>query len=331
QGIYTVLEELATLFELPKSKVRVFCEFTGGGFGAKFGAGNHGVIAAHLSRKAKVPVRLFLDRRAEHLAVGNRPSSLQRLRMGATKEGQLAAVRLDAFGSAGCAAGAGCSGPVKNIYPAKVVHIEESDVFLHAGPSAAFRAPGHPQGAFGLEQAIDALAHRLGMDPLELRDRNDPHPARREERRIGAQKIGWAEARKVKPGAHPGPVKRGVGFAQGVWYNFDGAPSAAEVLIHDDGSVECRSGVADIGGGIRTAVAQVVAEVLGVRPQDVIVHIGDTALPEGPPSGGSMTTQLLTPAVRLAAERAKAALMAAGARGDVRSAAKRLGKTVRGF
>src|SRR5438105_5648042 len=331
QGIYTVLEELATLFKLPKSQVRVVCEFTGGGFGAKFGAGNHRVIAAHLSRKAKAPVRLFLDRRAEHLAVGNRPSSLQRLRLGAAKDGKLQAVRLDALGSAGCAAGAGCSGPAKNVYPAKVVHIEESDVFLHAGPAAAFRAPGHPQGAFGLEQAMDSLAHELGMDPLELRDRNDPHPARREERRIGAQKIGWAEARKMKPGAHPGPVKRGVGFAQGVWYNFDGAPSAAEVLIHDDGSVECRSGVADIGGGIRTAAAQVVAEVLGIKPSEVLVRIGDTSFPQGPASGGSMTTQMLTPAVRVAAERARDEVfrLAAGEQ-ELRAAARKLKRTVRG-
>jgi xanthine dehydrogenase YagR molybdenum-binding subunit len=331
QGIYTVLEELATLFELPKSKVRVLCDFTGGGFGAKFGAGNHGVIAAHLSRKAKVPVRLFLDRRAEHLSAGNRPSSLQRLRIGATKDGKLTALRLDAFGSAGCAAGAGCSGPVKNIYPAKVVHIEESDVFIHAGPAAAFRAPGHPQGAFALEQAMDALAYELGIDPLELRDRNDPHPARREERRIGAQKIGWTAARAVKPGAQGGSVKRGVGFAQGVWYNFDGSPSAAEVLIHDDGSVECRSGVADIGGGIRTAVAQVVAEVLAIRPSEVLVRIGDTAFPQGPASGGSMTTQMLTPAVRVAAERARDELFRLSpGEHDLRSAARKLKRTVRG-
>jgi xanthine dehydrogenase YagR molybdenum-binding subunit len=332
QGIHSVQEELATLFDLPKSKVRVICEFTGGGFGAKFGAGNHGVVAAHLSRKARAPVRLFLDRRGEHLSVGNRPSSIQRLRIGASQDGKLTALRLDAFGSAGCAAGAGCSGPVKNVYPAKVVHIEESDVFLHTGPAAAFRAPGHPQGAFGLEQAIDALALQLGIDPLELRDRNDPHPARREERRIGAQKIGWAEARKVKPGAQPGPVKRGVGFAQGVWYNFDGPPSTAEVLIHDDGSVECRSGVADIGGGIRTATAQVVAEVLGIRPSEVLVRIGDTSFPVGPPSGGSMTTQMLTPAVRLAAERARDELrrLVPDER-ELRSAARRLkGRTVRG-
>src|SRR5207302_5444782 len=153
------------------------------------------------------------------------------------------------------------------------------------------------------------------------------HPGRREERRVGATKFGWAEARARKSS---GTVKRGAGFAQGLWYNFDGPPSSAEVLIHDDGSIECKSGVADIGGGIRTACAQVVAEVLGVSPSDVRVHIGDTSYPQGPPSGGSMTTQMLTPAVRLAAERAKAELLAGGS-GDVRAAARKLRRTVRGY
>src|SRR5256884_725245 len=169
QGIHSVQDEIATLFKLPKSKVRVICEFTGGGFGAKFGAGNHGVIALHLSRKAKRPVRLFLDRRAEHLAVGNRPSSIQRLRLGASTDGTLQAIELKAYGSAGCAAGAGCAGPAKNLYPSKAVRTEENDVFLHTGPAAAFRAPGHPPGAFALEQAIGELPGALGVGPLSLR------------------------------------------------------------------------------------------------------------------------------------------------------------------
>jgi xanthine dehydrogenase YagR molybdenum-binding subunit len=207
------------------------------------------------------------------------------------------------------------------------VRTEENDVFLHTGPAAAFRAPGHPQGAFALEQAMDELAEKLGIDPVALRDRNDAHPARREERRIGREKFGWEAARARKS---QGSIQRGVGFAQGLWYNFDGPPSNAEVLVHDDGSIECRSGVADIGGGIRTACAQVVAEVMGVRPQDVNVHIGDTALPQGPPSGGSMTTQMLTPAVRLAAERARAEALKGGGK-DVRAAVRKLGRTVRGY
>jgi len=309
QGLYTVRDELATLFDVPKSKVRVHCEFAGGGFGAKFGAGNYGAVATELSRLAKAPVRLFVDRRGEHLAVGNRPSTIQALRIGCDGGGKLSAIELKSYGSAGCAAGAGCSGPVRNMYDCPAVRTEENDVFLHSGPAAAFRAPGHPQGAFALEQALDELAEKIGVDPLDLRDKNDPHPARREERRKGRELIGWDEKRKVKPGASRGPLKRGVGFAQGNWYNF-GGNSAAEVLIHNDGTVECRSGVQDIGGGIRTNMAQVVAEELGIEPRQVHVVIGDTNFPEGPASGGSKTTQLLLPAVRKAAFEARRQLFA---------------------
>jgi xanthine dehydrogenase YagR molybdenum-binding subunit len=249
---------------------------------------------------------MFLDRRGEHLAVGNRPSTIQTLRLGCDNAGKLTAIDLKAFGSAGCAAGAGCAGPVQNMYSCPAVRSEESDVFLHSGPAAAFRAPGHPQGAFGLEQAMDELAERAGIDPVDLRDRNDPHDARREERRRGRVLIGWDERRLIKPGASKGPRKRGVGFAQGNWYNF-GARTlvAAEVLLHNDGTVECRSGVQDIGGGIRTAMAQTVAEELGLSPAQIDVRIGDTNYPPGPASGGSVTTQLLLPAVRKAAFEAR--------------------------
>jgi len=215
------------------------------------------------------------------------------------------------------------------MYDCPNVKTAEYDVFTNASPGAAFRAPGHPQGAFALEQAMDELAEKLGMDPVELRDLNDKSDARREERRIGREKFGWDELRKRKD---KGALRRGVGFAQGLWYNFDGPPSTAEVLIHDDGSIECRSGVADIGGGIRTATAQVVAEVLGVRASDVRVRIGDTSYPIGPPSGGSMTTQLLTPAVRAAAEEARKRLfdLVPGEK-DLRAAARKLnGRVVRG-
>ncbi len=325
QGLFTVRDEFATLFELPKEKVRVHCEFTGGGFGSKFGAGNFGVLAALLSQKAKAPVRLFLDRRGEHLAVGNRPSTVQSLRLGCDEEGLLTGIYLKAYGSAGAAAGAGCAGPVQNMYTCPAVRSEEEDVFLNSGPAAAFRAPGHPQGAFALEQAMDELAHVMRIDPVALRDKNDPHLARREERRRGMELCGWKEKRAVPPGAAHGPRKRGIGFAQGNWYNFDGAPGNAEVLIHSDGTVECKSGVQDIGGGIRTVMAMVVAEELGLSPAQIKVSIGETSYPEGPPSGGSITTQILTPGVRKAAFNARKKLfeLVPGER-DVLAAARKL-------
>ena len=304
QGTASVRDELAEIFGLKKSQVRVITDFMGGGFGAKFGAGNYGVLATHLSKKAGAPVRLMLDRKEEHLSVGNRPDSVQRLKIGAKRDGALTAIHLECYGTAGVGTGAGTGGPAQNMYNCPNILTEEADVFTHAGPAAAFRAPGHPQGCFALEQLIDELSERLQMDPLALRDKIDESPARREERRIGAERVGWS--RRHKPGADTvGVVKRGMGVAQSVWYRLINLDSACEVRVTRDGSVELLSAVQDIGGGIRTALAQVVAEELGLRPADVIVRIGDTSFPNGPASGGSMTTGSITPAARNAAYKVK--------------------------
>jgi xanthine dehydrogenase YagR molybdenum-binding subunit len=180
-------------------------------------------------------------------------------------------------------------------------------VFTNAGPSAAFRAPGHPQGAFSLEQVIDELAEKLAIDPLVLRDKIDPSDARRAERKLGAARIGWST--RHPPGADSGAVKRGIGMAQSIWYRFANPDSHCEVRITRDGSVEILSGVQDIGGGIRTALAQCVAEELGLKPTDVTVKIGDTNYPAGPGSGGSVTTNSITPPARNAAWKVKQELL----------------------
>jgi xanthine dehydrogenase YagR molybdenum-binding subunit len=306
QGTSTVRDELAEVFDIPKSRVRVITEFMGGGFGAKFGAGNFGVVAAVLSKQTGAPVKLMLDRKEEHLSVGNRPDARMSLKVGAKRDGSLTALHLVSYGTAGVGTGAGTAGPTQNMYKCDNVLTEEYDVFTNAGPGAAMRAPGHPQGCFALEQAIDELAEKLNMDPLNLRDKIDESPARREERRIGAQMANWSARHKA--GTDSGPVKRGLGVAQSVWYRFTDLDSSAEVRIARDGSVEILSGVQDIGGGIRTVLAQVVAEELGLRPQDVTVRIGDTNFPQGPASGGSTTTNSITPAVRNAAYKARVKL-----------------------
>ncbi len=299
QGTSSVRDELAAVFNLKKSQVRVITEYMGGGFGAKFGAGNYGVLATHLSKKANAPVRLMLDRREEHLCVGNRPSSIQKLKIGAKKDGTLVAMRLQSYGTAGVGTGAGASGPTQNLYTCPAIYTEDSDVFTNAGPSSAFRAPGHPQGAFSLEQGIDSLAEKLKMDPLALRDKIDDSEARREERRIGAERIGWKDRKPA--GSDAGPIKRGIGVAQAIWYRIMNRDSHCDVRITQDGSVEFLSGVQDIGTGIRTALAQIVAETLGLKPTDITVKIGDTNYPQGPNSGGSVTTNSISPVARNAA------------------------------
>ncbi len=308
QGTASVRSEFAEVFKLPKSQVRVITEFMGGGFGAKFGAGNEGVVAANLSRKAGAPVKLMLDRRQEHI-VSNRPDSHQKLKIGAKRDGTLTAIELTSYGTAGVGTGAGTAGPATNMYTCANILTEEYDVFTNAGPGAAFRAPGHPQGCFALEQAIDELAVKLQMDPLTLREKIDESPARRAERKVILERTNWSKRRPA--GADSGPVKRGMGIAQSVWYRFVSMNSSCEVRIGRDGSVELMSAVQDLGTGTKTMLAVVVAEEFGIPPHEVVIRIGDTRFPIGPDSGGSVTAGSITPAVRNAAWQAKQQLFAA--------------------
>jgi xanthine dehydrogenase YagR molybdenum-binding subunit len=310
QGTASVRDELADIFKLPKNKIRVITEYMGGGFGAKFGAGNEGAVAVQLSRKAKAPVRLMLDRRQEHI-VSNRPDSHQTLRIGAKRDGTLTAIQLTSYGTAGVGTGAGTAGPATNMYKCPNLLTEEYDVFINAGPGAAFRAPGHPQGCFALEQSIDELAVKLNMDPLALREKIDESPARKVERQIILERTAWSKRRPA--GADTGPVKRGMGVAQSVWYRFVDMNSSCEVRVSRDGSVELLSAVQDLGGGTKTILAQVVAEEFGIPPRSVGIRIGDTRYPIGPNSGGSVTAGSITPAVRNAAYQAKQQLLAAAA------------------
>ena len=190
------------------------------------------------------------------------------LRIGAKKDGTITGIHLVSYGTAGCGTGAGCSGPAANLYKYASIHTEENDVFTNAGPGTAMRAPGHPQGAFALEQTIDELAVKLNMDPLELRERIDTHPVRKVERQVVRESDLW-KSRNPQAGADRGHVKRGVGFAQSVWYRFVSMNSAAEVRIHKDGSLEVLSAVQDIGSGIKTVMAQILAEQFGVPPEKI--------------------------------------------------------------
>ena len=308
QGTSSVRDEFAEVFKLPKSKVRVITEYMGGGFGAKFGAGNEGVVAANLSRKANAPVKLMLDRRQEHI-VSNRPDSHQKLKIGAKQDGTLTAIELTSYGTAGVGTGAGTAGPATNMYKCPNLLTEEYDVFINAGPGAAFRAPGHPQGCFAFEQTIDDLAVKLNMDPLTLREKIDESPARKAERAVILERTNWRNRRPA--GSDTGPIKRGMGVAQSVWYRFVSMNSSCEVRISRDGSVELMSAVQDLGTGTKTLLAIIVAEEFGIPPASVVIRIGDTRFPIGPDSGGSVTAGSITPAVRNAAYQAKQKLFAA--------------------
>ena len=312
QSTKGVRNDFAKMFDLPKSKVRVISEFIGGGFGAKHSLGSFGVMAGFLSRKSGRPVKLMLDRKEEHISAGNRPNSVQFMKLGAKKEGTLTALKQLSYGTAGIGLGAGVGNIAQAMYECPNFKTEQYDVFTNAGPGAAFRAPGNVQGAFALEQLIDELAEKLDMDPLQLRDKIDKSIIRKVQRERGARLIHWQKPKKA--GSGPGPVKKGIGVAQAHWPKFVNLDSTVEIRVMRDGAVEVRSAVQDIGTGTKTVLAQVVAEELALKAEDVTVLIGDTLFPIGPPSGGSVVTGSITPPARNAAHKIKMQLIDLAAR-----------------
>ena len=162
------------------------------------------------------------------------------------------------------------------------------------------RAPGHPQSCTLTEAAMDDLADKLGMDPLEFRLKNlsptDFHtPIYEAELKIGADLIGWREKRKPRGKNGAGPIKRGFGVALHQWGGGGGPGKRVSCTINPDGSVEVKTATQDLGTGIRTVLAIIAAEVLGLKPTDIISSIGNSSYPPGQASGGSTTTPTMAP------------------------------------
>lgn len=295
QGIFSVRGELASYFNIPETKVRVIMEHMGGGFGAKFGARREGVIGALLAKKTGMPVKLLLNRKEEHLTTGNRPSLVQQVKIGATKDGKLVAYQRSNYGTPGIAGSAGVPAS-PYLYEIPNFRVEQTDVLTNAGPMAAQRAPGHPQLAFGMESAMDELAEKLGLDPLEFRQMNDPNEVRRKMVAMGAEKIGWnRRARTLDKG--PTRYKRGMGMASCTW-GGGGSGTQAICIINPDGSVEVKCGTQDLGTGTRTLIHMIAAEEFGLDTKDVVVRIGDTTFPYSGGSGGSTTCASVSPAIK---------------------------------
>ncbi len=303
QGVFGVRNDLAGHFNLPANQVRVITEHMGGGFGSKFGPGVEGRTAANLARATGRPVKLMLTRKAEHLVAGNRPSMTQHVRAGATGDGRIIAYDMKGYGTGGISSGAGFQAPY--VYHVPNRRTERRNVAVNVGNQRAMRAPGHPQGAFAMDSLMDELAEKLGMNPLEFRRINDPSEIRQAQYTLGAQEIGWHRRNSV-PGSGTGVKKRGMGVGSGQWGGGGGDGTQARVTINSDGTVEAVTGTQDIGTGIRTAMAIIVAEELGLDPTDITVKVGDSGpgLPSGG-SGGSQTTASVAPVIKTAAAAAK--------------------------
>lgn len=313
QSIYHVQKYLAEFFKLPLNKIRVICEYMGGGFGSKQSSGKWSVMAALLAREAGRPVQLMLTRKEENLVTGHRAPTIQRLRLGAKNDGTLTAIDLVAMvnvGANGSLARA-VEGPYHSMYNCPNVQTELHSVFTNTGPQGSFRAPGYVEGAFPLESLLDELAKRLKIDPMEIRMKNyaftDPttgqnYSAKHLDKcyQRGAEIIGWGQRQSINNKSSI--LRHGYGMASQTWGGGGGPPAFAWVRLNSDGTAEVNLGSQDIGTGVKTVFAQIAAEELELELDQIVVHIGDTARgPFGPGSGGSMTVASVGPAVRQAA------------------------------
>jgi xanthine dehydrogenase YagR molybdenum-binding subunit len=329
QGVYAVQARVAEVLGLSLSQVRVIGHYMGGGFGSKLQAGKYTIIAALLAKKTARPVKLFLTREETFLCVGNRPPSNMTLKAGVKKDGALTALQFSCTGTGGAYPAGGTSlvdWLVRDLYLCPNVRTMLTDVYINAGPSRPCRAPGHPQGAWALEQMMDALAGAIKMDPVELRLKNIPAYSQAREGNPpytstglkdcleqGARAFGWKEAleKASEANASPGPIRRGVGMASGLWAAGGGGPPSTVVIkLFSDGSINLNMGASDIGTGTKTVMAMVVSEELGVPIEKIQIEHADTGTTQYTnPSGGSKTVPTEAPAVRAASLEIKQQLL----------------------
>ncbi|WP_030903331.1 xanthine dehydrogenase family protein molybdopterin-binding subunit [Streptomyces sp. NRRL F-5126] len=305
QGVHSTRTTIASVFGLDEDRVRVVCPYVGGGFGSKGQPHVHVVLAALAARALPGrPVRLALTRRQMFSLAGHRTPTIQRCRLGADRAGTIAALAIDVVERTSrikeFAEQTGM--PARTMYASPNRRTTHLLAALDVPVPSWMRAPGECPGMFGPEVAMDELAERLGMDPVELRIRNEPDVEPGSGRpfssrnlvgclREGAARFGWSE-RDPRPGVRRrGDWLVGTGVASSTYPTYRMAQSTATIRLEGDRYVT-EIGAADLGTGTWTTLPQIAADALGVPVSRVEVRIGDTDLPMASVAGGSsgMTT-----------------------------------------
>ncbi|POX45791.1 xanthine dehydrogenase family protein molybdopterin-binding subunit [Streptomyces sp. Ru72] len=315
QWPHNIRTSLAAVFKIPESGIRVLAPFVGGGFGAGLRMWPHVILTVLAAREVNRPVKLVLTRPEMFTSVGHRPNSVQQIKIGATRDGDLVAIEHHGISSVAMedddyepvSFGSAVS------YACPNVLTRDRQARLNIPCPGSMRAPAEGQGNFALESAIDEVAHALGMDPLEFRLNNyaEKHPilglpwsskALRECYLEGADRFGWSR-RTPQPGSmRDGRRLVGYGLA-GVSYPFYQAPCQARASVRRDGSAYVRSAATDIGTGTYTVMTQLAAELLGLDVHRVRFGLGDSDMPYSPQAGGSGLTGALGNAVHAACRR----------------------------
>ncbi len=310
QGVVNLRGVLAEMFGLPKENVRVISKFVGSGFGSKLFPWTQCPLAAAAARQLGTPVKLVLSRKMMFQTVGHRPRTQQRVRLGATPDGKLVSLQHDYIYH-------------RSMLDAHHEDCGEATPFQYSVPNlrvaADMRGPGAVSGLYATESAMNELAGELKIDPVRLRVINEPKideglglpfSSRHllECFELGVEKFGWS-----KRTPQVGSMKRdglilGWGMAGCAWIAAR-FPAEASIQLRDDGTVRVACATQDIGTGTYTNLAQLASHKTGVPLDKVEVALGDTSLPAGPLSGGSMATSSIVPAVFQAADNAIESLL----------------------
>jgi xanthine dehydrogenase YagR molybdenum-binding subunit len=321
QAIFNMRSVLAQMFGLPQENVRVITKFVGSGFGSKLWPWTHCPLAAAAARQLGKPVKLVLSRKMTFQTAGHRAHTQQRVRLGATPDGKLASLQhdyvyersmLDDYHE-------DCGEATSYHYSVPNLRVRFGRAKRNIGSPSDMRGPGAVPGLYATESAMNELADQLKIDPVRCRVLNEPKIDEGKKipfssrhylecLQIGAEKFGWS-----KRNPEVGSMKRdgltlGWGMAGAAWVAGRFA-AAANVELRDDGTARVACGTQDIGTGTYTILAQLVSDKTGVPVDKVEVALGDTSLPEGPVSGGSMATGSVVPAVFAAADTAAKSLM----------------------
>lgn len=307
---------MAQFLGVPKENVQIIMKYLGSGFGGKLWPWTHAPMAAAAARELNRPVKTVVSRRMMFTNVGHRPRTQQRIRLSAAPDGKLLSVHHDYVNDTSMLSdyNEGCGEATPYLYSTPNLLLRSSMAKRNIAPPTAMRGPGAVPGLYALESAMDELAIKLKMDPVELRLRNEPEKdesngkpfsSRHLQECIttGAEKFGWSKRNPTVGSMRKDDLILGWGMACASWGAFR-MPCDVTVALNNDGTVRVSCATQDIGTGTYTVFAQVISSQTGIPVDRIQVILGDSALPAGPVSGGSGATSSVLPAITNAANAA---------------------------
>jgi xanthine dehydrogenase YagR molybdenum-binding subunit len=320
QSINWVRTHLALKFGIPVADIRVISPYVGGGFGGKSVVWPSTILTALAARVTGRPVRMALSREGVYRATGGRQPSVQRVALGAERDGRLTALIHTSTAPIGKVGGdpEQITSVARHVYDAANIRHQQHLVQLDTISNTIFRAPGESIGSYALEAAVDELAYKLGMDPVALRLRNEPaknpidgktfaHRKLRECFTIGGEKFGWSARTPEPRSMRDGRWLVGWGTAAAYHPAWE-LPANVTVRLNADGTALVRSGFHEMGMGAATAQGQIAADALGLPFEAVSVEYGDTDLPTTFGAGGSSQTASVARSLVAACEKLKKAV-----------------------